>query len=122
MSLCGRFIVPYFYLITCFYSSQNKSNYPSARLHHATAVHAAPPHCAIFVNLTLPSPNTLAPLCDSVPPPQWVPGTHQSVRIPSIAGFKLLLEPCLVEERAKEQSLSVSSAEFDGMPERKQKF
>lgn len=94
MSLCGRFIVPYFYLITFFYSSQNKSNYPSVMLHYATAVRG------MFISLTLPSSSALVPLCGSVPSPQW------SITTPSKADFKLLLEPWLVEERAKEPSLS----------------
>lgn len=72
MSLCGRFIVPYFYLITYFYSSQNKSNYPSVMLHYGTAVHATLSHCVLFVNLTLPSSKALSPLYGSVPGPQWV--------------------------------------------------
>lgn len=34
----------------------------------------------IFVNLTLPSSNVVAPLRGSVPPPQWILGTSQSIR------------------------------------------
>lgn len=42
-------------------------------LHYATAVHTILSHCMIFVNLTLPSSSVCAPLCGSVPPPQWIP-------------------------------------------------
>lgn len=37
VSRCGRFAILYFYLITYFYSSSYKSNYPSVMLHDSTA-------------------------------------------------------------------------------------
>lgn len=63
-------------------------------LHYATAVRAALSHCVVLANLTLPSPSALAPLRDSAPTTVG----PLSLRTPSTADFKLLLELWLVED------------------------
>lgn len=56
VSRCSRFAILYFYLITYFYSSSYKSNYPSVMLHYGAAAHLILFPCSkILAALALPS-------------------------------------------------------------------